>query len=120
VKATIFMVLCFTLIFFGNLMADSPGKTKIIVGSVLLGGGAALTAHAFSEFCLQSCGTEDAEAYGGLAMVGTGTALLIWGLIERNKAKKSNARIENSQSRNLLVGITPGKDGVAAGIRFRW
>ena len=118
-NAKLFTVFFFIFIASRVLSADSPGKTKVILGSVLIGGGAALTAHAISNFCLGSCAGNDAAAYGGLAMMGTGTALLVWGLVERSKAKKSTW-IENPGNRNFLVGLTLIKNGVAGGVCFRW
>jgi hypothetical protein len=115
----LFTVFFFIFIVSHALAADSPGKTKVILGSVLIGGGAALTAYSISNFCLGSCAGNDAAAYGGLAMMGTGTALLVWGLIERSKAKKSTW-IENPGNQNFLVGLTLIKNGVAGGVCFRW
>jgi hypothetical protein len=120
VSGKILTVLCFIFVVSSYLAADSPGKTKIIVGSVLLGGGAILTVDGANNFCFGDYPGRDAELIAGVAMVGAGTVCLIWGLLDRAKGKKSNARVENQEGHRFLVGVAPLKNGVAGSVIFRW
>jgi hypothetical protein len=113
-------MLCIILVAADDLVADSPGKTKIIVGAALLGGGAILTVDAANNFCLGDCPGRDVELVTGLAAFGTGAILLIWGLVDRAKAKEGNSWIGNPKERNFLIGVAPIENGAAGQVIFRW
>jgi hypothetical protein len=119
-SAKAFTMLCIILVAADDLLADSPGKTKIIVGAALLEGGTILTIDAIKNFCLGDCPGRDVEAIAGLAAFGTGAVLLIWGLVDRAKAKEENSWIGNPEDGHFLIGVAPIENGVAGKVIFRW
>jgi hypothetical protein len=55
-----------------------------------------------------------------LGMVGTGTVLLIWGLIQRSNREKTDGIVPQSGKPTMAFALFPVRKGVAAGAVFRW
>jgi type IV secretory pathway TrbL component len=58
--------------------------------------------------------------YSGIAMLGAGTGMLLWGRASRSNSLKFEDSLESAQSRSFIVGVSLLRKGGAAGAIIRW
>jgi hypothetical protein len=61
-----------------------------------------------------------AAFYSGIAMLGAGTGILLWGRASRSNSLKFEDSLESAQSRSFIVGVSLLRKGGAAGAIIRW
>ena len=87
---------------------------KTIGTSLLIGGGvlaAVGTANGFDN-------GGSAAFYSGIAVLGAGTGMLLWGRSKRSYELRDT--LEAAQSRSFIVGVSLLRNGGAAGAVLRW
>lgn len=97
-------------------------NVKIYTGIGLLGGGLLLSAVSFGQCFLEECGAFEAGFFIGIGMVGVGTTLLIWGIVQRNSGSHESGFLEAQRSSpvEFYYGVAPVKRGAAGQIILRW
>ncbi|MCI0612490.1 hypothetical protein L0244_05830 [bacterium] len=61
-----------------------------------------------------------AAFYSGIAMLGAGTGMLLWGRANRSNSLKLQDSLEAAQTRSFVVGVSLLRKGGAAGAVLRW
>jgi hypothetical protein len=85
------------------------------IGTGLLIGGGILTAVG-SANGFENGGS--ASFYSGIAVLGAGTGMLLWGHSKRGYELRDS--LEAAQSRSFVVGVSLLRNGGAAGAVLRW
>jgi hypothetical protein len=106
--------------------AESPGKTKMLVGGMMMGAGMGLSAHAWDR-CSFGPGTDncgEAEFLIGQGMFWGGTVVLILGIYDHHHSKHQGILQTNDpvpvRRVDYLFGAGPVRKGFAGGFRLRW
>ena len=99
--------------------AKKSGKTKILVGSGLMAGGAALALTSDINFFHNG---DNLQFYGGIAMFGAGAVVTILGLYQNSHRNlESTSMKEEIQPRVEMQFIAgPTRKGIATGMMIRW
>ncbi len=61
-----------------------------------------------------------AAFYSGIAVLGAGTGLLLWGRSNRSRSYELRDSLDAAQSRSFIVGVSLLRKGGAAGAVLRW
>lgn len=61
-----------------------------------------------------------AAFYSGIAMLGAGTGMLLWGRANRSNSLKLQDSLEAAHTRSFIVGVSLLRKGGAAGAVLRW
>lgn len=113
------LLICFgaTQTLFANDSVHSGNSGSFMkLGVGLMVGGGILTAVGGAK-TFENGGA--AALYSGIAVFGTGTGMLLWGLSNRSHYSLEDS-LEDAQSRSFVVGVSLLRKGGAAGAILRW
>ena len=102
-------------VFAGDSFHRTQSKKFTTIGTGLLIGGGVLAAVGTAN------GFENGGSstfYSGIAVLGAGTGMLLWGRSKR--AYELRDSLEAAQSRSFIVGVSLLRNGGAAGAVLRW
>lgn len=103
-----------------NSHAMSPGGKKILIGCVMAGAGVALAANSFDRCIFKECSDGDLEMVAGLALLGSGVTLTVWGIVQKAHGPHTEKYGSTDHHPALQFGFTPVRSGIAAGAILRW
>jgi hypothetical protein len=102
-------------VFAGDSFHTTQSQNFTTIGTSLLIGGGVLaavgTANGFDQ-------GGSASFYSGIAMLGAGTGMLLWGRSKR--AYELRDTLEAAQSRSFIVGVSLLRNGGTANAVLRW
>lgn len=104
-----------TLFASDNFHITQTGSFTKVGAGLMLGGGVLAAVGGINGFDSGS-----ASFYSGLAVLGAGTGMLLWGRSSRANALKLQDSLEAAQSRSFVVGVSLLRKGGAAGAVLRW
>jgi hypothetical protein len=119
------MALLFFLLFCANdLLAEEEttkksGKTKILVGVGLMGGGAALAIHGGSKVFQDG----EAEFFTGIGIFGAGAVVTLLGISQELRSKNAvstSLKDEVEVPLEILFIAGPTRKGMTAGMTIKW
>lgn len=93
----------------------TQSKSFTTIGTGLMVGGGVLAAFGGANG-FENGGS--AAFYSGIAVLGAGTGMLLWGRSKRSYELRDS--LEAAQSRSFIVGVSLLRNGGAAGAILRW
>lgn len=102
-------------LFAGDSFHRTQSQNFTTIGTSLLIGGGVLTAIGTANR-FENGGSS--AFYSGIAILGAGTGMLLWGRSKR--AYELRDSLEAAQSRSFIVGVSLLRNGGAAGAVLRW
>ena len=103
-------------LFANDSFHSTQGSFTKIGASFMVGGGVLAAIGGTNGF--ETGGS--AAFYSGIAMLGAGTGMLLWGRAKRTNALKFQDSLEDAQTRSFIVGVALLRKGGAAGAVLRW
>lgn len=101
-------------LFASDSFHPTQSRNITTIGTGLMVGGGVLTAFGANDF--RNGGS--AAFYSGIAVLGAGTGMLLWGRSKR--ACELRDSLESAQTRSFIVGVSLLRKGGAAGAVLRW
>jgi hypothetical protein len=97
-----------------NFQATQSGSFNKIGASMMIGGGVLAAVGGANGF--ENGGS--AAFYSGIAVLGAGTGMFLWGRSKRSYELRDS--LDAAQSRSFIVGVSLLRKGGAAGAVLRW
>ncbi|MCI0445452.1 hypothetical protein L0152_19845 [bacterium] len=119
-KFVVCLLICFgatqTLLANDSYQTTQSGSFTKIGAGFMVGGGVLAAFGGANGF--ENGGS--AAFYSGIAVLGAGTGLLLWGRASRSNSLKLQDSLEAAQTRSFIVGVSLLRKGGAAGAVVRW
>lgn len=126
-KTRIFILLisiCFLTAF--HCEAESPGKTKMVAGVLMMGAGIGLSVYSLNQctfFSPSSC--YEPQFAIGTGIFAGGAVLLVWGIYDHHHHSKHESVLPASdpvpaRRVDYFFSAGPVRKGFAGGFRLRW
>ena len=120
-KFVVCLLICFgatqTLFANDSFHSGQYGNFSKIGAGLMVGGGVLAAVGGTNAFENGS----SAAFYSGIAVLGAGTGMLLWGLSNnRSHSLKLEDSLEAAQARSFIIGVALLRKGGAAGAVLRW